>query len=306
MKKLSRKHHYLPREYLRGFVDGDGGFFVYDKQTDAIFRTGPGDAFFENDLNTLTLPDGNKSDFLETLYTTFENQSWNSLDSIRDSTRNTPIDLLDKMNLFFFLSFLHWRLPCNAEFAEKLSQRFFGPDNELSYFNLISRTGASAPKEIAEKIRSSPAWKKTAKIIVPFAPFFEGDAWLDDLENWRFLYSGDDRNWFIVGDNPIVTHGHNDHDPVACLKEFIFPVSGRILVVSFAGNTRKVLPPEFAIQYGAAIIRRAQRFVACQNKDFLEARVRDYRLHVQFGKTDDIIMELFGMLGEPEARGGST
>ena len=193
-----------------------------------------------------------------------------------------------------------------SEYAERLSRRFFGPDNELSYFKLLSRTGNAAPKEMIDRIRSSPAWKKAAKTVVPFAPFFRGGTWWADLENWRFLYSGDKGNWYIVGDNPIVTHGDNDHDPVTYLKEFIFPISGRISLISFNGRISKVLPPEFAIQYGAAIIERAQRFVAGHNKGFLEALIRDYKLHIQFGKTGGIIMELFEMLGEPEERGGST
>jgi hypothetical protein len=305
-KKPSRRHHYLPRHYLRGFAGDDGSFFVYDKQNGAIFPTSPDAAFYENDLNTVILPNGSRSDFLEDLYTGVENQSWDSLDNIRRSALSTPIDLMDKMNLFLFLSFLHWRLPGNSEFSGELSQRFFGPDNRLSYFNLKSRTGASVPKEIIEKIKSSPAWKKAAKGIVAFAPFFSGGTWSADLENWRFLYPGDDKNWYIVGDNPIITHGPNDHDPLICLKEFIFPVSGRILLISFSGRIREVLPPAFAIQYGAAIIQRSQRFVACQDKAFLTALVKHYGLYVRFGKAGTIITELFDMLPEPEGHSETT
>ena len=99
-----------------------------------------------------------------------------------------------------------------------------------------------------------------------------------------------------MGDNPIVTHGDNDHDPVTYLKEFIFPISGRISLISFNGRISKVLPPEFAIQYGAAIIERAQRFVACKDQNFLEEVVKDHQLHVQFRETNIIIPKLFEML----------
>jgi len=305
-KNPSKKHHYLPRYYLKGFTDSGGSFFVYDKRTDKIFSTSTDAAFFENNLNTVTLPNGSPSDFLETLYREMENQSWNSLDSIRNSTFNTPIEPLDKMNLFLFLLFLHWRLPSNIEFIEKLSEKFFNGDNELDYFKLASKTGNTVPKEIIERITGSPAFKKSAKTIVPFAPFFKDKNWWGNLEKWRFMYSGDEKNWFIVGDNPIVTHGDSDHDPVNCLKEFIFPVSGRILLVSVNRHISGVLPPEFTIRYSGAIIERAQRFAACQNKGFLEALIKYYKLHVQFKKTDDIIMELFEMLEETEGKGGST
>jgi hypothetical protein len=67
-----------------------------------------------------------------------------------------------------------------------------------------------------------------------------------------------------------------------------------------------VLPPDFTVQYSAGIIERAQRFVACQNKDFLEALIKYHELHVHYRKTDIIIMELFEMLEEKEGKGIST
>ena len=119
----SKKHHYLPRYYLKGFTNSDNRFFVFDKRKERIFTSNPNTAFFENNLNTVTFPKGDSSDFLEDAYTEIENQSWESLDKIRESTYNTPIELLDKMHLFLFLLFLYWRLPSNIAYVEKLSEK---------------------------------------------------------------------------------------------------------------------------------------------------------------------------------------
>lgn len=97
-----------------------------------------------------------------------------------------------------------------------------------------------------------------------------------------------------MGDNPIITKGDNDHDPINCLNEFVFPISGKILLTSKRIN--KDLSPEFAIQYNISIIERAQRFVACPNKDFLEALIKNYKVYVQFGKTNSIITKMFDMM----------
>lgn len=303
--KPSKKHHYLPRHYLRGFTDSKGGFFVYDKHTRRIFPTSPDAAFFENDLNTVELPDGNQSDFLEGLYTAIENQSWNSFNTIRNSTFNTSIEPLDKMNLFSFLLFLHWRLPSNIPMVDKLSSQFFREDNILNYFKLLNKTGSAVPKEVVERITNSSAFKKSARMILPFAPFFKDNNWWNNLADWRFVYSGDENNWFIVGDNPIITRGENDHDPVNCLKEFIFPVSGKILLISGHSPAGLTLPPEFIVQYSTGIIERARRFVACQNRSFLEALLKDYELHVQYAKTDIIVRELFEMLDAEKGKNGT-
>lgn len=295
-KNRSKKHHYLPKYYLKGFTNCKNGFFVYDKQADKIFDTSPNATFFENNLNTVILPKGNSSDFLEELYTSIENQSWNSLDSIRKSTSKTPIELLVRRHLFLFLLFLHWRLPSNINFVEQLSGNFFLDNNELDYFKLKNKNGEEASGEVVEMIKSSSAFKKSSKLLVPFTPFYKDKHWDTELENWRFLYTEDEKNWYVVGDNPIITKGDNDHDPVNCLKEFIFPVSGKILLVNNNKPINKGLLSEFVIQYNISIVERAQRFIACPNKDFLEALIKYYKIYVQFGKTDTIIMEMFKML----------
>lgn len=259
-KKQSKKHHYLPRYYLNGFTNIEGSFFVYDKSSDKIYSTNPDDAFFENHLNTVTFPDGSSSDFLEGLYTKIENRSWPSLDRIRNSTHITPINPLDKMNLYLFLLFLHWRLPSNIEFIETLSEEFFRGENDFDYFKLISKTGDIVPTEIIDVLKSSSAFKKSAKMLVPLAPFFKDKNWHLNLANWRFVYPVDENAWFIVGDNPLITRGWSDHDPIKCLKEFIFPVSGKILLVSGDTHGGKMLPREFILQHNIAIIQRAQRF----------------------------------------------
>jgi hypothetical protein len=202
------------------------------------------------------------------------------------------------MNFFTFLLVLHWRLPSNISLVDKLSDQFFCEDNILDYFKLLSKNGHTVPKETIERITNSQAFGKSAKMILPFAPFFKDRNWRSNLEDWRFIYSGDDNKWFIVGDNPIITRGENDHDPVNCLKEFIFPVSGKILLFSSHSPTGQTLPPAFTVQYSAGIIERARRFVACRNRSFLEEMIKYHQLHIQYAKTDIIIRELFKMLDE--------
>ncbi|MGA2361075.1 MAG: DUF4238 domain-containing protein [Candidatus Aminicenantales bacterium] len=293
----SKKHHYLPRHYLRGFVDSGNCFFLYDKLNDKILPNPltPDAAFFENNLNTVFFPMGGSSDYLENLYALIENESWGPLDNIRNSTNKTKIRLLDKMRLFLFLLFLHWRLPGNIKYVEELSKDFFVADNDLCFFTLKSKSGENVPKEVLDLVRNSAAFKKSSKLMLPFAPFYDGN-WSERIEKWRFLYTGDSANWYLVGDNPIITKGDNDHDPVNCLNEFVFPVSGRILLVNTDQPIKRDMPPEFVVQVNVSIIERAQRFAACQNRDFLEALTKYYRGYVNFKRTDVIISDMFDML----------
>ncbi len=297
-QKISHKHHYLPVHYLEGFTDNDNMFFVYDKKADKIFPTNPKDSFFENGLNTVTLSNGEATDFLESLYANIENQTWPYINKIRKSTRKDTVDLLDKMFLYSFLLFLYWRLPCNIEFAEKLSEKTFAENNEFDYIKLRYGGGEKAPKEITNIIKNSEAFKKSFRQLIPFMPFIKDKNWSQILTKWRFLYTGDSQSWYIVGDNPFVIKPENDKDFVNCLKEFICPIAGNILLICADGPIKPKLPPEFAIDYNAAIIERAERFVACQDKGFLEKLLNYYKFHVQHGKTDIIIPEIFKTINQ--------
>lgn len=292
----SKRHHYLPRYYLKGFTNGDNKFFVYDKEKDRIFVSSPDTAFFENNLNTVKLPSGHSSDFLEDMYTEIENQSWGPLDRVRESTCKTPIALLDKMHLFVFLSFLYWRLPSNIAYVERLSEKAFVDGGEFDYFRLVNESGQRAPKEVTEILKNSQAFKKTFRQIIPFIPFYKDRDWATRLERWRFLYTGDGKSWDIVGDSAIITKGDNERDFVNCLNEFMFPVSGKILLINIDKPLNRDLPPEFTIEFNTGIIQQARRFVACQNKGFLEALIKHYKFYSQYDKTDRIIPDLFGML----------
>lgn len=297
-KPRSKKHHYLPSYYLKGFTDNRDFFFIYDKKEDNILpkALSPDNFFFENNLNTVVLRDGTYSDFLEDFYTQIETITRVSLNTVRGSNNKTPIQPTDKMHLFLFLLFLHWRLPSNIKYCEELSNNFFNEDyKDLNYFTIKNKNGKTAPKELIDKIKNSTAFKKSSKLIIPFAPFYKSN-WSEKLKNWRFLYTGDGNIWNFVGDNPIITNGNKDHDPICCLDEFVFPISGKVLLVNINRPVTRDLPPEFNIQFNTSIIERSQRFVACQNKPFLEAIIKDYKIHVHFGKTNRIIPELFSML----------
>lgn len=295
----SRKHHYLPRHYLEGFTQSQNLFYVYDKREDKLLPEPltPAAMFFQNDLNTVTLPSGKSSDFMEDLYTATENTTWESFDRIRGSSPEHAVELWDKMHLFLFLLFLHWRLPSNAEHIDTLHKDMFSPRSDLWFFHLLDTHGNDAPEEVKTAIKNAPGFMKAARLIAPFAPLYEKN-WADQLNNWRFLYAGDGGNWALVGDNPIITKGANDHDPQKCLQEFIFPVSGKIVLAATNKPIGKNLRPEFLVQFGVSILRRAHRFVACGRRDFLGAIIEVYKAHRQYQSEDGIVGKLFGLLNE--------
>lgn len=299
--KPSKKHHYLPRKYLEGFADEENGFWVYDKKQDNYFKSSPGATFFQKHLNTIERPNGEASDLLEKLYSDMEQGYWKHHNKIANSNPNTQFEFTDFLHLFLFLLHLHWRLPSNIKYAENISESALFRNGDIDYFKLKSKDGKDVPDEIKEKMGSSSVFKKYTRQIAAFAPFFKNPNLGRELGKWDFFYTQGNPGSYIVGDNPIITEGIYDHDPVNCLKEFVFPVSGKVLLVSTEKPIAKDFPPVFTIYYSIAMIERAERFIACHSEAFLKDMVKIYKDEVKNGRTDIIIPELFEIIRKAQS-----
>jgi hypothetical protein len=297
----SHKHHYLPQHYLQGFVNDSGSLFVYDKQKDTIFESGPVGVFFENNLNTVNLADGETSDFLEDSYTNFEAVAWAPFNRIRQSNYQTPVTLSDKIHLFYFLLFLYWRLPANTAEARRLTQMAFEETGDLDYFRLVTKDGnkAQLPKELIDIWRQSPAFQKAFRQILPYAPFHKDKDWVQMLDQWNFYYTADGTGWYVVGDNPIIARRNQVTDVTHPLEEFVFPISSSIMLISTKPTPPQDLQSIFITQYGLAMIENSQRFVAGKDKEYLNNLVKIHHdFCMKFSKAEREAFDLFAMLVE--------
>ncbi|MEO7145014.1 MAG: DUF4238 domain-containing protein [Bryobacteraceae bacterium] len=66
-KKLSRRHHYLPQMYLRGFADEADLVWVFDRQKNSYLHQGVINTAVKKDFYTILGPDGQKTDAVEML-----------------------------------------------------------------------------------------------------------------------------------------------------------------------------------------------------------------------------------------------
>ena len=87
-KKLSRRHHYLPQMYLRGFADEDDLLWVFDRQNNTYLHQGVLNTAVKKDFYTVVNPDGQKSDVVETM-----------MADLVESPMKQIIERLDKRNL---------------------------------------------------------------------------------------------------------------------------------------------------------------------------------------------------------------
>ncbi|MBK9170034.1 MAG: DUF4238 domain-containing protein [Bryobacterales bacterium] len=86
--KLSRRHHYLPQMYLRGFADESERVWVFDRKEDKFLHQGILNTAVKKDFYTVVGPDGQKSDHVEQMLANM----------VEDPMRRI-IERLDKQNL---------------------------------------------------------------------------------------------------------------------------------------------------------------------------------------------------------------
>lgn len=292
MNNLSWRHHYIPQFYLKGFLNDEGKFAIYDKRTDRI-KTGEYSTkshFFEENRNLVEL-NGVETDFLETnVYQHLDN----TIDKLFNKIRSKNIDFLTFENLFtlkMFISFLYWRIPKNDELLELTIDKF---DFRELGFDLVPKESNDVIdiQQIKEQFKSEPAFRKIYSVILPFSP------------NNTFTiapHEGEEKMWKAIGDsgkglnltsdNPILTlrndmfYGEN--------QKLLFPVTSNKLL--YYGRTEKSysLPAEFYIHADLATMHLAERYVCGPSKEYLENILELYNVRRQFNKTDTIIPELF-------------
>lgn len=251
----------------------------------------------KNNLNTFKYDDEKQSDFIETLYTQTENSFWPYFDKIIATTHKDEIQLLEKMNIFFFLLFLHWRLPKNTERAREYSEKMF-TEKGFDFVKIVGpKDEIDKTKKITELIKNHPDFVKVVKTFLPFSPFYNREeGWSEKLLNWRFLYTEDKESWWICGDSPIIIPEKNNHNPNNCLDSFVFAISGRILIVATEKPIKKGTSGKLWIEHGNAVIEKSERFIVCKSKERLTTLVNFHKMYVKHGQTHTIVPELFETL----------
>jgi len=289
MPKISKKHHYIPQCHLRGFLNDQGSFFIFDKKTGKLRETNTADVLFEKDRNTTISLDGHKSDWLEKVYNSLENKIAPIFNEINTEKGRHRFSNSNKLNLGLYIATLYWRLPVTDHISEKIKK-----DRGLAAtpFNLFRKDGSSATETEKKQILATKGMEKAYRLLLTFASIHNQD-YLKQIFSWKFLFN--DPGYFLICDNPIIKDG--EIDDVDVLNKFVMPLSKECLLINNEFVPVNRLPKYFFIQMGVAMFHQAERFVCCHDRNFLEHIIKYYDdVYKKFDKTESIIPELFNML----------
>jgi hypothetical protein len=275
---VSKRHHYIPQFYLRGFTNENESYFVFDKEKEEIRETVPQNSFFQNRRNTSII--GNeKSVLLEDMYSHFDNLTAPELRKIQELTlENFKLEPVTLHRIKMFITQIYWRIPKNDVRLDKLIDKL--SFSEIG-FGLKDKEGKSvATKELEEELKNEDIFRKMYRFFIPLMSYQEKYK-TTDFENWRVYFRGN--NYQLTGDNPLIIENFKDFSSLN--KELIFPLSSNKIFLHTKRPKPTNLPSKFMIDMDMMIIQQAKRFVCCSDRVYLNYLIENL---YSFSKNHDL------------------
>lgn len=275
---ISKRHHYIPQFYLRGFTNENKTYFIFDKKKEEIRETIPKNSFYQNKRNTSII--GNeKSVLLEDLYSYFDSVTAPELRKIQESTlENFSLEPEILHRIKMFITQIYWRIPENDEELDKVIDKLSFSETG---FDIKNKKGKSVvTKELEEQLKNEDIFRKMYRIFIPLMSHNEKYK-TTDYENWRVYFRGNKNQ--LTGDNPLIIENFKDFSSLN--KELLFPLSSNKIFIHTKRPKPKNLSSKFILEMDMMIIQQATRFVCCSDRFYLNYLIENL---YSFSKHHDI------------------
>ncbi|MGC9971422.1 MAG: DUF4238 domain-containing protein [Bryobacteraceae bacterium] len=301
-KKLSRRHHYLPQMYLRGFADEADLVWVFDRQNNTYLHQGVLNTAVKRDFYTVTGPDGHKTDAVETMMANMVEAPMKRIIERLDE-RNLTWEGEDREILALFVALLRTRNPAfdrdQNEFTEQFHRWWAKATHstpeavEQSICKYEQETGEEmsdiSAQELFEMIRDDHYELKNPRqnnIKAMLSLSLEVAKAVFRL-NWEIL-SAPKGTSFITCDNPftvvpppffddtvegygILTPGASTVVPLSCKTAICFHGEGERI-------RGAVVRRDFLRNVNAVVAANSERFVIARDEPLLRSIVRKTKL----------------------------
>jgi hypothetical protein len=283
----SKRHHYLPQFYLKGFVNNIGRYYLFDKDKEEIRESTPSNSFYQNHRNTGSVGD-EKMVLLEDMYAHIESETAPHYQKLINVTSLSDVESETFIRVINYIHYQYWRIPQNDKqlemFIDKLSFAETG-------FDIKDKAGNSAATpELQQQLKSIDVFRKMYRM---FIPILSGSKQYqkNDFENWR-LYTRGNRLQ-LTGDSPVIIDKFIDFGSLN--EELIFPLAGDKILIHTKRPKPKNLPSKFLLQLDMLLLQQADRYVCCADKQYLEILINDlYSFSKHHDLKDHMKTNIFG------------
>lgn len=285
--KPPKFHHYVPKTYLKHWLDSDNLVYIYNKKTGEIKASSiDGQYFGKNHLNTITYPDDTKGYWVEAAFAELEGKITPTLDKIASSSlaNSGQITYDDKLMLSMFVAVQFWRLPANLAFVK--SQIDDGDFSGLGLSVTSEKTGEKlAPQEAAnfyKHIAATDLFQKAYPALRALLYVKENSKY-DNLQHWSFYFQEPGCNH--SSDNPILYTKSPTVDSI--FKNFILSLSPGVLLIA-ADKQPDKLNSSAAINLNILQMCHANQFVVGRNEAYLRSVADEYENNFKTKSLKDI------------------
>lgn len=290
--KYSKRHHYIPVFYLKGFADKEGLIYVYDKVKDSILlKQKPESKFYEKDLNNYKTKDGILLTIEEPYYTPLDTRLSPIFSKIQSGDINQILTALEKFEVLYFINHLFWRSPQSNNLfielvnKEGLSNKYFGFKNENG-----KKVDDNQIPEIKTQILQDVEIQKMFKQMIALSDgSFEESKRLFD--KWYVITLTNEESSFLVGDYPFLINNSNI-SMNNVFDEMIFPLSKNKLLI-LSDKSPNFLDGILFTNINSSIIAQSKRFVASSNEKQLKTAIEHYKASLESNTEQKIIEDTF-------------
>ena len=263
---ITKRHHYIPEFFIKGFVGDDNMVSVFNKETGKMdnIRKSPKQVFFEWNRNTFKI-DGEDNDFVEKLYQFGETKFSETYRKITTKEETSDFNAFEKLHLMYFISELHWRVPNQDEEFLEYIKNLKIKDSILQ----IRKTNSQeiVTQEFFNELIKNPPISETFKIIKAMKDFEEIGKEVK-IENWKLYYVGKNFPQLnLLSDNPVIVRNSESN---ILKSELIFPLSKGKTIYHTNGKTLEEIPAENRMRVDVLAFLQANKFVCGPKAEYLK------------------------------------
>lgn len=288
MTNISKRHHYLPNFFIKGFINPSKQVWVFDKKADKILKTpkSPKSIFYEWNKYTLTV-DGRKSDILEKYaYKYHEDIISKQFAKIQSKPIN-EIENQELVNHIYLMAVLtYYRTPATEKWTNQITQNNLKKDLPTFVLDQINN--------IYDLQLNETDRKKFIDSIAPFLNFtMINDRGTKEEGYYKIIEAS--KTCFLLSDNPVI-YRKPPQDYNDLTNTLIFPLTSRRVFYglkeshySFNNEIIKMINNLLTIQ--------AKQYFASENKTILELYVNEFKTITPFQEQfQKLAKELFNII----------